>query len=226
MTEFDEVLEHVAKFVECGIKIGGKVADQCKAIDEVFKAQRAFLAMASASKKPADWPGSAEILSPMSTPMGVVGEIGDFGDFKNHTKFMQEAVQAAAWVCMDPKPGPHVKNSDESAMFYGNKVLMAAKGKDENQVAWINAWKAFSPALQAYIKTHHTTGVTWNPKGADAGAAAAATAPAGKGGKGKGPPPPPPDLSTMDDKVRGGASSTRPPTRAHSKDKSVLNGGD
>ena len=210
---FTDLMPYVNTFVECGTKIGGKVAEQCALVDQCFKAQQAFLAMASKSKKPADWPGSAEILAPMAEPLGAVANLEDYGAQKNGTKFVSEAIQAAAWVCIEPTPGPHVKDTLESAMFYGNKVMMDAKNaspKDENAIAWVTSWKEFCPELIKYIKQYHTTGVTWNPKGVDAGSApaAAAAAPAsaagGKGGgKGKAPPPPPPDLSTLEDK-RGG----------------------
>ena len=108
VAEFDGLLTHIAKFVELSTKIGGKVAEIGAQVDKCFKAQRAFLEMASQSKKPAGWPGCADILAPMSDCMMAIGELSDYGELKNHTLMMGEGIQAAAWVAVEPTPCPHV----------------------------------------------------------------------------------------------------------------------
>merc|ERR1712232_1192389 len=71
---------------------------------------------------------------------------------------------------------------------------MGYKGKDEDQVNWINALKGFFTSLVAFIKQYHTTGLVWKKGGEAAsayvGAAPAAAAPAAPAG-GPAPPPPP-----------------------------------
>ena len=215
VAEFDDVLTHITTFVELSTKIGGKVAEIGAQVDQCFKAQRAFLEMASQSKKPSGWPGCADILAPMSDCMMAIGELSDYGELKNHTLMMGEGIQAAAWVAVEPTPCPHVKETLPASMFYGNKVLVEYKSKDQTHVDWVNTWKAFLTDLADYVKRNHTTGVTWNPKGGDAhpaGAAATpAPAPAPSGGPPKGPggpppppPGPPPNLADLEDK-RGGS---------------------
>ncbi|GFR64959.1 adenylyl cyclase-associated protein [Elysia marginata] len=50
----------------------------------------------------------------------------------------------------------------DSATFYTNRVLKEFKEKEPRHVQWCNGWIQFLKALQAYIKDHHTTGVSWN----------------------------------------------------------------
>jgi adenylyl cyclase-associated protein len=76
-----------------------------------------------------------------------------------------------------------------SSEFYSNRILKDFKGKDETQVAFVTHFNTFLKDLQTYIKTYHTTGLTWNPKGGEASAAAAA-APASGPKPPAGPPPP------------------------------------
>jgi len=78
---------------------------------------------------------------------------------------------------VSPAPCPFIDDMTESFMFYGNKVMVEFKKTDTKHVDFVKAVQAVLGALKAYIKTHHTTGVSWNPKGA-AAAAPAATAPA------------------------------------------------
>ena len=208
VAEFDDVLAHITKFVALSTEIGGKVGEIGAEVDKCFKAQRAFLEMASQSKKPDGWPGCADILQPMSDCMMAIGEISDFGDQKNHTKMMGEGIQSAAWVAVEPTPVPHVKETLPASMFYGNKILVEFKGKDQKHIDWVNAWKDFLTDLADYIKRNHTTGVTWNPNGGVASAAGGAApapapppAPAKKGPGGPPPPPgPPPKLEDLEDK--------------------------
>jgi len=72
-----------------------------------------------------------------------------------------------------------------SGQFYSNKILKEFRGKDQAQVDWVNAWDGFLKGLQDFVKKHHTTGVSWNPKGGDATGFSGASAPA------SGPKPPP-----------------------------------
>uniref|UniRef100_A0A3Q3F3S7 CAP, adenylate cyclase-associated protein 1 (yeast) n=1 Tax=Labrus bergylta TaxID=56723 RepID=A0A3Q3F3S7_9LABR len=86
-----------------------------------------------------------------------------------------------------PKPGPYVKEMQDAAMFYTNRVLKDFKDKDKTHVDWVKAYLLIWTDLQTYIKQHHTTGLSWSKTGPVASASAAPpSAPAGC------PPPPPP----------------------------------
>ena len=52
----------------------------------------------------------------------------------------------------------------DAAMFYTNRVLKDYKGKNEDHVEWTKKLLQALNELQNYIKQHHTTGLTWNPR--------------------------------------------------------------
>uniref|UniRef100_A0A672L9F9 C-CAP/cofactor C-like domain-containing protein n=1 Tax=Sinocyclocheilus grahami TaxID=75366 RepID=A0A672L9F9_SINGR len=107
----------------------------------------------------------------------------------NHLSAVSESVPALGWVAMAPKPGPYVKEMQDAAMFYTNRVLKDYKEKDKMHVEWVSAYVSIWTELQAYIKQHHTTGLSWSQTGPVASASGGAPAPPPPG-----PPPPPMDL--------------------------------
>uniref|UniRef100_A0AAY4CJ23 Adenylyl cyclase-associated protein n=1 Tax=Denticeps clupeoides TaxID=299321 RepID=A0AAY4CJ23_9TELE len=114
----------------------------------------------------------------------------------NHLSAVSESVPALGWVAMEPKPGPYVKEMQDAATFYTNRVLKDYKDKDQTHVDWVKAYIAIWTDLQAYIKQHHTTGLSWSKSGPVASASAAPRAPGGAPPPPPpGPPPPPMDLS-------------------------------
>uniref|UniRef100_A0A8C5DPL0 C-CAP/cofactor C-like domain-containing protein n=1 Tax=Gouania willdenowi TaxID=441366 RepID=A0A8C5DPL0_GOUWI len=103
----------------------------------------------------------------------------------NHLSAVSESVPALGWVAMAPKPCPFVKEMQDAAMFYTNRVLKDYKEKDKTHVDWVKAYLSIWNELQNYIKAHHTTGLVWSKSGPVASASGAAP-PSGC------PPPPPP----------------------------------
>lgn len=97
---------------------------------------------------------------------------------KNNVFGVGEGIGIFGWVAVEPAPAPYAAEMVGAAKFYTNKILREFKGKDENQVAWTNAWNGFLDGLVPYIKKWHTTGLAWNPRGGDAKVPAAAAAPA------------------------------------------------
>jgi len=61
--------------------------------------------------------------------------------------------------------------------FYSNKLLTKYKGKDEQQVAWVNAFNGYLKGMETYIKDFHRTGLTWSGQ-ADAKSFAGGAGPA------------------------------------------------
>uniref|UniRef100_A0A8B9LE60 C-CAP/cofactor C-like domain-containing protein n=1 Tax=Astyanax mexicanus TaxID=7994 RepID=A0A8B9LE60_ASTMX len=115
----------------------------------------------------------------------------------NHLSAVSESVPALGWVAMSPKPGPYVKEMQDAAMFYTNRVLKDYKEKDKTHVDWVKAYLSIWTELQTYIKQHHTTGLVWNKTGPVASASGAPSAPSGGAPPPPppGPPPPPMDLN-------------------------------
>ncbi len=65
---------------------------------------------------------------------------------------------------------PIIEACVDGSEFWSNKIRMQYRGKDDNQIGFCNHFKTFLTQLMAYVKEHHTTGVTWNPRGIDASA--------------------------------------------------------
>jgi len=138
-----------------------------------------------------------KLLAPTSKCVGEVISIrdGNRGNtLWNHLSALSEGVPALGWVTVSPTPGPFANEFKGNSEFYSNKLLREYKGKDEDQVAWINALKGFFGDLVAFIKKTHTTGLVWKNGGEDASKyVGAAPAPSAKAGP---PPPGPPPAAT------------------------------
>ena len=93
--------------------------------------------------------------------MGAIAELKSSRDTALHGKTVAEGIQILAWITVDKTPVPFCAETIASCMYSGNKVLMAAKGKDEKQVQWVKDFKEILEEVQKYVKQHHTTGVAW-----------------------------------------------------------------
>jgi len=60
---------------------------------------------------------------------------------------------------------------------------------------WVNAFNTFLKELQLFIKQHHTTGLSWNPKGGDSSSSSITSG--GPPPPPTGPPPPPPPVESF-----------------------------
>jgi len=92
-----------------------------------------------------------------------------------------------------PTPKSFVEEMGNAATFYSNKILMEFKNTGDAgkpHVDFVKQFKSIVENLTSYVKEHHMTGLTWNPKGGDAKSAPTTTGPPPP--KSGGPPPPPP----------------------------------
>ena len=103
---------------------------------------------------------------------------------------------------------------NDAGQFYTNRILKEYKEKDPSKLHtnWVQSWIKMINELQAYVKEYHTTGVSWNPKGAtlDPTKVSLAEAPAPSSGGPAPPPPPPPPLPSFDL-----FADTAPPASSH-----------
>ncbi|XP_068188356.1 adenylyl cyclase-associated protein 1 [Antennarius striatus] len=194
---YDEIVKGaVAQYLTLSQKIGGDVQKHADMMKQAFDCQRQILVTASNCKKPSDavW---KTILQPMSK---VIGQVQEFHEknrtspFFNHLSAVNESVAALGWPAVVPKPGPYVKEMQDSAMFYTNRVLKDYKEKDKTHVEWVKAYINIWAELQLYIKKHHTTGLSWSKTGS----VASATTPSAPVGGCPPPPPPGPPPPPMD----------------------------
>eukprot|EP00692_Jakoba_bahamiensis_P000342 EC684000.1.p3 GENE.EC684000.1~~EC684000.1.p3 ORF type:complete len:75 (+),score=19.81 EC684000.1:35-259(+) len=73
-----------------------------------------------------------------------------------------ESAGALGWVAITPAPAPFVAEMGEAGIFYGNRVLYAFRDKPDGKahVEFVNTFRPLYPALSAYVKEYHTTGLT------------------------------------------------------------------
>lgn len=187
---FDKFLNSmVAEFLKKSRILAGDVGTHAEMVHSAFQAQRAFLLMASQYQQPQE-NDVAALLKPISEK---IQEIQTFrernrgSEMFNHLSAVSESIPALGWIAVSPKPGPYVKEMNDAATFYTNRVLKDYKHSDLRHVDWVKSYLNIWSELQAYIKEHHTTGLTWSKTGP-----VASTTSALFPGPALPPPPPPP----------------------------------
>ncbi|KAM5182085.1 adenylyl cyclase-associated protein 1 isoform 1-T3 [Mantella aurantiaca] len=193
----------VQDFLKLSKEIGGDVQKQAELLHAAINLQREVLVKASQFQQP-DEKNLAALLAPLSSQIQTVQDFREKNRGSkqfNHLSAVSESVPALGWVAVAPKPGPFVKEMNDAAMFYTNRVLKEYKEVDKKHVDWVRAYLNIWTELQAYIKEHHTIGLSWRKTGPKAGGASLApSAPAppraGPPPPPGGPPPPPPPAPT------------------------------
>lgn len=201
----DLVNQYIPAFVAASGKIGdAPLKDQAALVQQALQAQIDFLKVVAVSKKATD-DVLVKLLQPTSALIGKIQELREknrTSKLSNHLSAVSEGIGALGWVTVSPTPGPFTTEAKASSEFWSNRILKEYKGKDQDHVDWVNAWIGFLKDLAPYIKKHHTTGLSWNPRGGDAASAkvssgAPAPAPAAGGAAPPPPPPPPADFFTQ-----------------------------
>ncbi|XP_004484841.1 adenylyl cyclase-associated protein 2 [Dasypus novemcinctus] len=190
---FDKLMNGtVAEFLKNSRVLAGDVETHAEMVHSAFQSQRAFLVVASRYQQPQE-NDVAALLKPISDK---IQEIQTFRESNrdstmfNHLSAVSESIPALGWIAVSPKPGPYVKEMNDAATFYANRVLKDYKHSDLRHVDWVKSYLNIWTELQAYIKEFHTTGLTWSKTGPVASTASAWSALSP--GPGLPPPPPPP----------------------------------
>ncbi|XP_051843730.1 adenylyl cyclase-associated protein 1 [Antechinus flavipes] len=189
---FDSLLAGpVAEYLKISREIGGDVQKHAEMVHTGLKIERSLLVTASQCQQP-DGNKLSSLLAPISEQ---IQEVQNFREKNrgsklfNHLSAVSESIPALGWVAMAPKPGPYVKEMNDAAMFYTNRVLKEFKDVDKKHVDWVKAYLNIWTELQTYIKEYHTTGLAWSKTGPPtkelSGASSGLSA-------GSAPPPPPP----------------------------------
>ncbi|XP_050746952.1 adenylyl cyclase-associated protein 2 [Gymnogyps californianus] len=165
---FDRLLNgSVAEFLRYSKILEGDVKTHAEMVRAAFQAQRSFLVLASQCQEPQE-NEVAMLLKPISEK---IQEIQNFRERNrgskmfNHLSAVSESIPALGWIAVSPKPGPYVKEMNDAATFYTNRVLKDYKHSDARHVDWVKSYLNIWSELQAYIKEHHTTGLTWSKTG-------------------------------------------------------------
>ncbi|KAJ3672854.1 hypothetical protein LUZ60_006228 [Juncus effusus] len=215
---FDELVQgSLKRVVAAAEKIGGKVLESTKILEEAFLTEKELLIKAKQSQKP-DVAGLQEFLKPLNDVLIKANALteGRRPDYFNHIKTVADSLSALAWIAFLGKdlgmsfPTAHVEESWQMAEFYNNKVLVEFRNKDPDHVEWAKALKElYIPSLRDYVKKNYPLGPAWGPAGSVAPAAqpkpvASKPAPAGPA-----PPPPPPKSLFSESEKKGSASKPK-----------------
>ncbi|PKU34742.1 adenylyl cyclase-associated protein 2 [Limosa lapponica baueri] len=98
---------------------------EAEMVRAAFQAQRSFLVLASQCQEPQE-NEVAMLLKPISEK---IQEIQNFRERNrgsqmfNHLSAVSESIPALGWIAVSPKPGPYVKEMNDAATFYTNRVL-------------------------------------------------------------------------------------------------------
>lgn len=193
VNDFEDLInQFIQPLVSHSSKLGANdVVQQVDLLLKAVNAQRDLLKVAASCKKPSD-DVFQRLLKPTVEVMEKIVNLRDTNrtsKFFNQLSTISEGIGALSWVLVSPTPGPHVAEMRGASEFYSNKILKDARGKDQNQVDWVTSYNTFLKELQAFIKKHHTTGLTWNPRGGDAASFSVGSSSSEESG---GVPPPPP----------------------------------
>ncbi|XP_029022851.1 adenylyl cyclase-associated protein 2 [Betta splendens] len=181
----------VSDFLNHSRAIGSEVEKHAEMVINALQTLRTFLKLAATHQEPAQTE-LHDLLKPISDH---IQEIQTFRErnrgsgFFNHLSAVSESIPALGWVAVAQKPGPYVKEMNDAATFYTNRVLKDYKETDRRHVDWVRSYLSIWTGMQSFIKQHHTTGLVWSKCGPIAPPSLfdPPTAPSAPN-----PPPPPP----------------------------------
>ncbi|KAI9511312.1 adenylate cyclase associated N terminal-domain-containing protein [Russula earlei] len=174
------------------------VVEQAKLVERLYTNLGGIIRIAAICKKP-DQAAFAELLSDLQSDIEAISAIKDSNRKEqvwfNHLSFVAEGSPAVAWITVENKPGPYVKDIKDTTQFYGNRIITEFKEKDKTHVEWVRAFTAIFDDMRNYVTEYHTTGLVWNAKACKIHASASlawADGYSAAGGVSPPPPPPPP----------------------------------
>ncbi|KAJ8273917.1 hypothetical protein GJAV_G00106910 [Gymnothorax javanicus] len=165
---FDLLLEGpVSDYLRTSQAIGEDVEKHAEMVKTALMVERNFIKMASSHQQPAQ-ADMVALLQPISEQIQQVQKFREQNRGSrlfNHLSAVSESIPALGWVTVCMKPGPYVKEMNDAAMFYTNRVLKDYKETDKRHVDWARSYLNIWTEMQAYIKQHHTTGLAWSQTG-------------------------------------------------------------
>lgn len=195
MEAFDMLMSGpVSDYLNNSRAIGSEVEKHAEMVMNALQTQRVFLKMSATHQEPAQTE-LQDLLKPISDH---IQEIQNFRERNrgsslfNHLSAVSESIPALGWVAVSQKPGPYVKEMNDAATFYTNRVLKDYKETDRRHVDWVRSYLSIWTEMQGFIKQHHTTGLVWSKSGPIAPASLFDSLPAPTTTPPCPPPPPPP----------------------------------
>ncbi|XP_020562995.1 adenylyl cyclase-associated protein 2 isoform X2 [Oryzias latipes] len=168
VSHFDVLLGGpVSDYLKYSRAIGREVEKHAEMVKTALQTERTFLKMAATHQEPAKTE-LQDLLKPISDH---IQEIQNFREQNrgsclfNHLSAVSESIPALGWVAVSQKPGPYVKEMNDAAIFYTNRVLKDYKEIDKRHVDWVHSYLLIWTEMQSFIKQHHTTGLVWSKTG-------------------------------------------------------------
>ena len=167
---FDEYSRNfLDPFVEACKKLGGDAMTGGNLLKEAWIELRSFLQMASVCKEPPS-AGLPLLLGNLSAKIKAVTNAVQRNDWEKHMKTLNEGVQSLNWVIVKPAPCEFISSYSEGAEYWANNIRKEYRTSNPDQMEFCNTFKTLMLELIKYVKEHHLTGVTWNPRGIDVSA--------------------------------------------------------
>ena len=159
---FDEYYQAtVVPFNDICAKLGGDATIFGNLTADAWTEMHNFLLMASSCKEPPTTSMSS-LLAPIANKMKEIKSSINRNDWENHGKTVEEGVSSLNWLVIKPAPRDYVESSVGGCDYHANKIRKEYRGKNDDQVAFCDKYKAIIVQLMDYIKEYHTTGVKWN----------------------------------------------------------------
>ena len=165
--------QHVARtvipFADACDALGG-LGDTGANIKTTWSGVRSVIVIGTKCKKPSNVPAAlTPHLKPTQDAIGKIRTSRLDRNYDWHIKAIMEMLQSVSWVVMTAPPAPtsFIKETVGSTDFWANKIRKEYKGKDEKQVDFCDKLKALILDLAAYVKEHHLSGLSWNPRGVE-----------------------------------------------------------
>jgi adenylyl cyclase-associated protein len=155
---------HIKTFQDAAKAIDPELAEMSEFIVKAFKEVRRLVLGGARNNKPDD---INVVLKPLTD---INAGFADFDKkhfktkFVNQLKAVHEALTVFNWVTVGPSAGSFVGEMTGAVQCYTNKILMEFRGKDENQVKWVNGICGAFKVLPEYINDYHKNGLSWNAR--------------------------------------------------------------
>ncbi|MED6248110.1 F-actin-capping protein subunit beta [Ataeniobius toweri] len=201
---FDVLLKGpLSDYLNYSRAIGSEVEKHAEMVNEALQTQRAFLQMAFSHQEPAQME-LQDLLKPISDHIQMIQSFRERNrgsPLFNHLSAVSESIPALGWVAVSQKPDLYVKEMNDAATFYTNRVLKDYKETDRCHVNWVHSYLSIWTEMQSFIKQHHTTGLVWSKTGpiAPASLLDSSLVPSAPCLPPPPPPPGPPPVFTEDD---------------------------
>mmetsp|Transcript_21347 Transcript_21347/g.21475 ORF Transcript_21347/g.21475 Transcript_21347/m.21475 type:complete len:473 (+) Transcript_21347:90-1508(+) len=156
----------VTPFVDACSKLGGDALTLGKLTKEAFDELRSFLLMASACKEPPQ-AGLVPLMAGLSGKMKAIGQVVQRNEWEKHSKTVNEGLGCLNWVCVKPAPMDFIETYIGGSDYWANGIRKEYRTTNPDHILFCDTFKTLIKELIQYVKEHHTTGVTWNPRGGD-----------------------------------------------------------